>query len=818
MTDARWSERSIFEAAIDKGSREERAAYLDQVCGSNPALRQDVEALLAAHDRLGSISAATTVDERTTEGAGTVIGPYKLLEQIGEGGFGVVFMAEKQEPIRRKVALKVLKPGMDTRQVIARFEAERQALAIMDHPNIAKVLDAGATDSGRPYFVMELVKGIPITDYCDQNQLATQERLELFRQVCQAVQHAHQKGIIHRDLKPSNVLVTLQDGTPLVKIIDFGIAKAMGQPLTDKSLFTGFAHLVGTPLYMSPEQAALSNVDVDTRSDIYSLGVLLYELLTGTTPFDKKRLKTVGFDELRRIIREEEPPRPSTRISTIGQAETMASEKRQSDPRKLSRLFRGELDWIMMKALEKDRNRRYETASAFAADVERYLTDEPVLACPPSRGYRLGKLMRKHRAAALAAAAFVGLLLTGAAVSTWQAVRATKAEHLAQVRLRQIEKANAVLASVLQDFDLSAEEKGGPKLREQLRQRLLEAVDHLNAEPVGDPLTEARLQDTLGVTLCQLGDYREAIDLLERARATRAELLGPNNPDTLASMDSLARAYEQTGDRDKAVSLYEQVLEKRKSVLGADDPRTMISMNNLALAYAHSSQWDRAVPLFEETVQLRKTYLGSDHPDTLLSMSNLGNCYRKSGHLPQATSLLEEVLDRAKKRPGGLSDDLAMDLSRLAYMYDADGQFTKAEPLHREFLKRIEKQFGPHDVRIADALAGLGENLLKQEKYADAEAVFRQCLDIRAKELPSPDFRTFNTQSLLGGALVSQKKYVEAEPLLLRGYEGLRRRLGDDATWDQAELRETAGRLVRLYEAIGDPENAAKWRRRRDAP
>ena len=313
-------------------------------------------------------------EPRITERPGTIIGPYKLLEQIGEGGMGVVFMAEQTQPIQRKVALKIIKPGMDTQQVIARFEAERQALALMDHPNIARVLDAGTTESGRPYFVMELVRGVPVTDYCDRHRLSIRERLELFVTICQAVQHAHQKGIIHRDLKPTNVLVTQHDGRPLVKVIDFGVAKATGQKLTEKTLFTGFAQLIGTPLYMSPEQAELSAPDVDTRSDIYSLGVLLYELLTGSTPFESERLKAAAFDEMRRIIREEEPPRPSTRISTLAQqAISTVSEKRNSDPRHLSRLFQGELDWIVMKTLEKDRNRRYETASALAADVEHYL-------------------------------------------------------------------------------------------------------------------------------------------------------------------------------------------------------------------------------------------------------------------------------------------------------------------------------------------------------------------------------------------------------------------------------------------------------------
>jgi WD40 repeat protein/serine/threonine protein kinase len=409
------NQETLFHVALEKPASE-RAAFLDQACAGDPVLRQRLEVLLHAHENPGSFlevpgpAMVATVDAPVTERPGTEIGPYKLLEQIGEGGFGVVFMAEQQQPLRRKVALKVLKPGMDTRQVVARFEAERQALALMDHANIAKVFDGGETASGRPYFVMELVKGIPITDYCDQNQLTPRERLDLFVHVCQAVQHAHQKGIIHRDVKPSNVLVTMRDGTPVVKVIDFGVAKAIGQQLTDKTLFTGFTQMIGTPMYMSPEQTAISEVDVDTRSDIYSLGVLLYELLTGTTPFDQERLKEVGFDELRRIIREEEPPKPSTRMSTLGQAATTLSNQRKSDPGRLQQLFRGELDWIVMKCVEKDRNRRYETANALAADVQRYLRDEAVEACPPAALYRLRKFARRHKGA-LRAATVVGLAI-----------------------------------------------------------------------------------------------------------------------------------------------------------------------------------------------------------------------------------------------------------------------------------------------------------------------------------------------------------------------------------------------------------------------
>ena len=434
MTASPPDNEAIFHAARDIPDPDRRRGYVREACGGDETLIAHVEALLAAADapdrlldRSPAGDAAATTDQPTTEGPGIVIGPYKPLEQIGEGGFGVVFMAEQTGPVRRKVALKILKPGMDSRQVVARFEAERQALAIMDHPNIAKVFDGGATASGRPYFVMELVRGVPITDFCDQNHLSVRERLLLFVPVCQAVQHAHQKGIIHRDLKPTNVLVTLHDGVPVPKVIDFGIAKATGQPLTERTLFTGFAQMVGTPLYMSPEQAEMSGLDVDTRADVYALGVLLYELLTGTTPFDRERFKTAGYDEIRRIIREEEPVRPSTRVSTLGQAAIPVSAGRRSDPRGLRRLFRGELDWIVMRCLEKDRNRRYEAAGALAADVQRYLNDEPVQACPPSAWYRFRKLACRNRRALVTASAFTLASLVGVgalAVSTalvWEA-------------------------------------------------------------------------------------------------------------------------------------------------------------------------------------------------------------------------------------------------------------------------------------------------------------------------------------------------------------------------------------------------------------
>ncbi|HXY36142.1 MAG TPA: WD40 repeat domain-containing serine/threonine-protein kinase [Planctomycetaceae bacterium] len=439
--------QSLFFGALEKQSPAERRAFLDEACAGKDELRRSVERMLAAHSNVGSFLespaaafAPTIATRPVAETPGMVIGPYKLLEQIGEGGFGIVYMAEQQAPVRRRVALKIIKPGMDTKEVLARFKAEQQALALMDHVNIARVLDAGATDAGRPYFVMELVRGVPITEYCDLNTLAIHERLDLFVQVCHAVQHAHQKGIIHRDIKPSNVLVTMQDARPVPKVIDFGVAKAIDRPLTPETLFTRFAEMIGTPIYMSPEQAEMTSLDIDTRSDIYSLGVLLYELLTGSTPFDKTRLKQAAFDKIRRIIREEEPARPSTRISTMGQTVVAVAAHRHADPNRLSQLIRGDLDWIVMKALEKDRTRRYETANSLALDVERYLADEPVQACPPSTVYRVRKFVRRHRGTVLGASIVLAALVVGIIGTTWGLIRATDAEAVAVRAADQAQK------------------------------------------------------------------------------------------------------------------------------------------------------------------------------------------------------------------------------------------------------------------------------------------------------------------------------------------------------------------------------------------
>jgi serine/threonine protein kinase len=799
--------KSIFLEALDIPSASARQEYVAGECAGDDELRREVEELLEHHRGLGSFlesavsTPAVTVDEPgIRERPGTVIGPYQLLEPLGEGGFGIVFLAEQRQPLRRQVALKVVKPGMDSRQVVARFEAERQALALMDHPNIAHVLEGGETASGRPYFVMELVRGLPITWFCDQEHLVVRERLELFITVCSAVQHAHQKGIIHRDLKPSNVLVTSQDGKPGVKVIDFGIAKVLGQQLPDRTQLTCQAQMVGTPLYMSPEQAGSSGLDIDTRTDVYALGVLLYELLTGTTPFDRKRLGEAGYDELRRIIREEEPPRPSTRLSTTEELPAIAAN-RGLEPRKLAGLVRGELDWIVMRCLEKDRDRRYESASALALDVERYLHDEPVLAGPPSARYKVRKFVRRHRGPVLAAALVLLALVGGTCAATWGLVRAErarqvaegaqedaeaaaeeerKAKETAQKRLVQIEKANAILAWIFYELDPQAEEKGGPALRVQLGKRLDQAARLLEGEVIGNALTVAAMQHRLGASLQGLGHYDKALLLLQKAQKTREVALGPDHPLTLYSKNNLAVLYRLRGKYEQAEPLLLEVLRRQEKKHGADHPDTLQSKNNLALLYKDQRKYDQAVALNLEVLQARTARQGPDHPDTLTSKNNLAALYLDQGKYDRAEPLFLEVLGLREKTLGANHPDTLQSKNNLTALYQAQGKYARAEPLLLEVLRQREKKLGadhPHTLQSKNNLAALCK---AQKKYDRAEPLYLGVLRQREQKLGVDHPDTLHSKYNLAAMYQAQRKYDRAEPLYLEVLQARTATLGAD--------------------------------------
>jgi serine/threonine protein kinase len=564
--------KDVFLRAVEQTSPAERQACLDQACQGDPELRRQVESLLLAHDQAGDflgpesiLPAAGTAAEKP----GDTIGRYQLLELIGEGGFGTVWMAEQQEPVRRRVALKLVKPGMDTRQVLTRFEAERQALAMMDHPCIARVFDGGATDTGRPFFVMELVRGVRITDYCDAQKLSTRQRLLLVIQVCQAVQHAHQKGIIHRDLKPSNILITTVDGAPVPKVIDFGVAKAMETRVTGLTTLTRRHEVIGTPSYMSPEQAGLGGLDVDTRSDIYGLGVLLYELLTGQTPLAQAELDRASLDEVLRLIRERDPLKPSTCWSTLTreQAATIAAQ-RQIEPSRLNRLLSGDLDWIVMKALEKDRRRRYETAGALAADLTRHLNLEPVTARPPSNFYRLQRAWRRHQTVFTSALLLALVLVAASAVSLWLAIRAKRAESLAEHRLA---------------------------VSEAISQSLAEMAEH--------SFRVGAMQNHVPVFALDNAGREAAIDLSERMLAFNREVHGPEAPETLTAMDHLAQTFEQARRWAEAIKLREQslaVLEEK----GGPDAEVVAARERLVNVYILSGRSPDATALLARTLEL----------------------------------------------------------------------------------------------------------------------------------------------------------------------------------------------------------------------
>jgi serine/threonine protein kinase/tetratricopeptide (TPR) repeat protein len=824
----------LFNEAKAKPAGAERERFLGEACGGDERLKEQILSLLQAEAEDGDsdflkntvrISSAALV----TEKPGDRIGRYKLLQQLGEGGCGVVYMAEQEEPVRRRVALKVIKLGMDTKSVIARFEAERQALALMDHPNIAKVLDAGATETGRPFFVMELVRGIKITDYCDQNNLTTEQRLELFRQVCHAIQHAHQKGIIHRDLKPSNILVMLHDGVPVPKVIDFGIAKATSdQRLTNKTVFTAFEQFIGTPAYMSPEQAEMSGLDIDTRSDIYSLGVLLYELLTGRTPLDANELLRSGMDEMRRKIREDEPPRPSTCLSTLQAADlTTIAKHRQADAPKLIHLLRGDLDWIVMKCLEKDRTRRYETANGLAMDLQRHLDNEPVTARPPSTGYRFQKLVRRNKLAFTAVAGVVTALVLGAVVSTWQAVRATRAER-EQARQRREAQTQAAKATAISDLLQEMLRSANPDTLKGSEYTVRQLLDDFSAGLAnhfeGQPEVEAAVRTTIGRAYHRLGFADKASAHLERALTLRRHIFGPQAEQVAETLKECAWSSFEQGQHAQAELHAREALEiyrkrgiSNQRVISILFPlqRTLIMETRFAeadtvteeafaiagksgiesaelasmihgLADVRNSQsrYPEAESLARKALEMHGRLHGAEHPETAWALFTLGVSLRNQQKLTEAEAALRESVRIFSKyySPGYKTVDFAM--NELKAVLTAKGDTTALKGLEserrarlterndpdpertlREALATQRRSFGDKNLGVATSLFNLSSLLRKQGKLPEAESTAREALTIRQQLLGKQHAEVAQALHLLAWNLHLEGKHAEAEAL-----------------------------------------------------
>ena len=671
---------------------------------------------------------------------GRTIGPYHLLQQIGEGGMGEVWVAEQHKPIHRRVALKLIKAGMDTKQVIARFESERQALAMMDHPAIAKVYDAGETDEGRPYFVMEYVQGIPITTYCDQNRLTTQERLELFRHICEGVQHAHQKAIIHRDLKPSNILVAMQDGVAVPKIIDFGVAKATAQSLTERTMYTELGVMIGTPEYMSPEQAEMTGQNVDTRTDVYSLGAILYELLVGALPFDPKELRRAGFDEIRRKIREEDPPKPSTKLSTMGDASTTQAQNRRMERPALIRQIRGDLDWITMKALEKDRTRRYGSPSEMAADIERYLYHQPIVARQPSTAYKAKKFVRRHRIGVGVAASIAMLLVAFSITTALQAHRIARERDRANQEAEASRQVSDFLTGLFRVSDPSEARGNSVTAREILDK----GADKIGRELQGQPIVQGKLMNTMGFVYQSLGLYNPAQTLLEKALETRIKTLGPEHPAVAETLSNLGTVVWRKGDFARAKSLQEQALAIREKRLGPESKEVASSLHNLGTLNYTKGNYSEARRLLERSLAIREKVLGPEHEDVATTLNSLGAIAYKEGDFKRAEELWERTLAIREKTLGPDHPYVAASLNNLAIVHTYTGDPKGAVPLLERVVKIQEKVLGPKHPDLATGYMNLGDAMSKNGDLVGAKPYYARAVAIMEAASPgNPELARF---------------------------------------------------------------------------
>lgn len=726
------------------------------------------------------------------------IGPFQLLQRLGSGGMGEVWLAEQTQPVHRRVALKLIKAGMDTGEVVARFQSERQALALMDHPSIAKVFEAGSTPQGRPYFVMEYITGIPITEYCDQRRMTIRPRLELFVQICDAVQHAHQKAIIHRDLKPSNILVSEVDGKAVARIIDFGVAKAISRDLTAETQVTQTGAIVGTPAYMSPEQASSSGVNVDTRTDVYSLGVILYELLVGVRPL---KFHELALDEMLRRLREEEAPRPSTKLRTLDDQSGIALN-RGSDPPTLARQLRGDLDAIVLRALEKDPSRRYGSPSDLAADIVRYLRNEAVLAVSSSTAYRACKFARRHRAPLATVAACAMVLILAAAISIWQSILAT--------RQRERADAEAAAAQAVNDFlqnDLlaqaSAANQMGSSAKPDPHLEVRTALDRAAARIAGRfdrrPEVEATIRDTIGQTYMDLGLYPEAQKQLQQALNLRRHIFGADNPKTLKSLTRLGVTAARRGRYVEAEALFGQTLATQRKVLGSGHPDTVASMNDLGNVYRAQGKYAQAEALFNETLQIRRRLLGSENRDTLASMNNLANVYYVQGKNALAEALYSETVEIKRHVLGAEHPDTLMSMSNLANVYRAEGKFAQAEALHSQTLESRRRLLGSEHPDTLSSMNNLANVYKALGKYAQAEALYGKTVAIKSGVLGSQHPSTLISMDNLAQIESERGKYGEAEVLFSRTLESQRHALGPE----HPSTLETLSDFASMYQREG---------------
>ncbi len=784
----------------------------------------DVEKVTEYYGKIGSIAdkAAVAADAETVTGAVATrleastggdepprIGPYRVLKELGKGGMGTVYLVEQTEPIRRRAALKLIRTPFADREMVLRFQAERQALARMNHPNIAHVFEAGSTPEDYPYLVMEYVPGLPLNEYCDRHRLSLRKRLELLIAVCGGVQHAHQKGIIHRDLKPSNILVMEEHDTPIPKIIDFGIAKTLDhQSLADGTIYTG-ERLLGTPAYMSPEVVEIQEggLDIDTRADVYSLGVLLYELLVGVQPFGGK-----NFVQVIRNITEEEPQKPSTKLLTLDETtRTELAAHRALDIATVTRPLRGDLDWITMKAIARDRTQRYDSAAELAADIRRHLDNQPVLAGPPSAAYRLRKFIRRHRGAVAAAALILLALIVGIAGTTLEARRAN----------REAERANreAEVARQVSDFLVQLFEVSDPDRARGNSVTARELLDHGAARvenELGDqPRVQARLMDTIGTVYGQLGLYEEALPLVQEGLEIRRRAVGEGHEELAESLFHLAGLHSARGDYDQAQELYSQALELRESVLGPDHPSVAAVLHRLFDLHRLRGEPESALPLHERALAIQEKTLGPEHPEVAVSVNGLGELYYDQGEFDRAEPLFRRALEIREQALGADHRDVAESLNNLADLYRSRGELDRVEPLQRRALAIWEKVLGPEHPDVAASLNNLAAHYRALGDYTRAEPLFQRAHEILEEALGPDHLHLSFILNNLGQVRRATGRYAEAEAMFARAFEIREQSLGADhlataaslhnlgqVARDRGDRRQAEARLQKVLESF----------------